>query len=159
MARQETDREDLLREATALVERIEWDRKGQPVVAGFRRTGGLSVYFGGDPVLQFNARGELRRAFIDGRIFKAEAGRLVALTRHRAEGAVSLVRDELSTDRQARQIEAIRDLLSDLIKDMRESRLEVVGRIPAEADVGGRVDIAISAILATPITIAMSPRA
>src|SRR5688572_18570527 len=65
MARQEQDREDILREATALVERVELliPEFPEPIVAGFRRDGSASFFFGADPVLQFNAQGKLRRAF------------------------------------------------------------------------------------------------
>ena len=47
MARQEQEREDLLREAVALVERIEVQtaREQGTVVIGFRRDGAASVYF------------------------------------------------------------------------------------------------------------------
>src|SRR3954447_20411722 len=98
MSRHESDREDLLREATALVERIELTVGGfdLPVVCGFRRDGAASFYFGADPVYQFNAVGQLRRAFVAGRLIKAERGRLVALSRERTENEVALVRHELS---------------------------------------------------------------
>ena len=70
MARDESDREDLLREATALVERIELApadaADDEHIVAGFRRDGALSIYFGADPVYHFNSAGELRRAYCDG---------------------------------------------------------------------------------------------
>src|SRR5688572_26999220 len=68
MSRRESDREDLLREATALVERVELlvPGEGEPVVAGFRRDGSLSVFFGPEAVYQFNSAGELRRAFAGG---------------------------------------------------------------------------------------------
>src|SRR5204863_2544475 len=78
MAREESSREDLLREATALVERIELIPNGSTsdgrIVAGFRRNGALSVFFGEDPVYQFNAAGELRRAYTDGKLLKADRG-------------------------------------------------------------------------------------
>src|SRR5262245_38318908 len=72
MARQESDREDLLREATALVERAELKVAGEPepVTVGFRRDGSLSVFFGSVAVYQFNTAGELRRAFADGLLYK-----------------------------------------------------------------------------------------
>ena len=75
MARNQSDREDLLREATALVERAELRISGwsEPVVVGFRRGGGASLFFGGKEVYQFNAGGELRRAFVAGRLIKASA--------------------------------------------------------------------------------------
>ena len=61
MAHDDGHREDLSAEATALVRRAEFvapaaDRPNDesPLVAGFRRDGSLSVYFGEDPVYQFN---------------------------------------------------------------------------------------------------------
>src|SRR5213595_680144 len=97
-ARHESDREDLLREATALVERIELQIAGfdQPIVCGFRRDGSASFFFGPDPVYQFNTDCQIRRAFVGGKILKAEAGRLVALSRVRAASEVSLLRHELT---------------------------------------------------------------
>src|SRR5687767_14012240 len=108
MAREESNREDLFREATALVERIELVPKlakstastitagDEPIVAGFRTDGALSSFFCADPVYQFNAAGELRRAYCDGLLFKAVNGRLVSLRRERNEQEVQLARHELS---------------------------------------------------------------
>ena len=52
MALHEQDREDLLSEATALVQRVELRVEGfaEPVIVGFRRGGEASVFFGADPV-------------------------------------------------------------------------------------------------------------
>ena len=103
MARQESDREDLLREATALVERAELRLAGQPepITVGFRRDGSLSVYFGADPVYQFNTANELRRAYASGLLYKAEAGRLVSLRRERSAAETALVRHELTPEETA----------------------------------------------------------
>src|SRR4051794_11841558 len=97
MARHESDREDLLREATALVERVELTMAGseEPIVIGFRRDGSCSMFFGADPVYQFNTQAELRRAFREGRLVKAEGGRLVALERRREAGQLVLLRHAL----------------------------------------------------------------
>lgn len=98
MAREESDREDLIREATGLVARIEYqvDFVTEPVVVGFRRDGSISLFFGQARVYQFNAADELRRGYLDGHLLKAEHGRLVRLTRHRNETQVQLVRHGLS---------------------------------------------------------------
>src|SRR3954447_14030342 len=103
MARHESDREDLLREATALVERVELKVAGfeEPIVVGFRRNGSASFYFGAESVYQFNTARELRRAYIDGVLYKAEQGRLVSLTRERGENAVSMFRVELDDNEAA----------------------------------------------------------
>src|SRR6476469_7343231 len=92
MSRQESDREDLLREATALVERIELRLPDQPesVVAGFRRDGSASFFFGQSPVYQFNSGRELRRAYRDGLLYKTDNGRLVEMRRERTDTAIEL---------------------------------------------------------------------
>src|SRR6184192_244955 len=98
MARVERDREDLLAEATALVERVELEVAGWPghVVLGFRASGCGSVYFGADEAYQFNTTGELRRAYRDGALYKAERRRLVRLARQRTAEEVQLIRHELN---------------------------------------------------------------
>ena len=52
MARQESNREDLMQEATGLFRRVEWTVPfaHDPVVAGFKKNGAFSVYFGAEPV-------------------------------------------------------------------------------------------------------------
>lgn len=97
MARHEEDREDLLREATALFERVEIHSPqfAEPVVVGFRRDGCASFFFGADPVLQFNTRNELRRAYLDGAMLKAVAGKLARLTKVRSATETALVRHDL----------------------------------------------------------------
>ena len=97
MARHESDREDILREATALVVRAELSVPGEnePVVVGFRAGGAASIFFGGDPVYQFNTAGELRRAYVGGLLYKADRGRLVEMKRERTGDAVVLLSREL----------------------------------------------------------------
>jgi hypothetical protein len=81
MARDEQDREDFLAEATALVERAELRVAGEAESAtiGFRRNDAASVFFGGDAAYHFKSSGELRRAFHQGLLYKAERTRLVSL--------------------------------------------------------------------------------
>ena len=104
MTQHEGQREDLIRTATALVQRVELAIDGFPdlLVIGFRRDGAASLFVGEDPVYQFNARGELRRAFQAGKPVKAESGRLVELTRQRADNRVAMLPQEL-TDLQQDQ--------------------------------------------------------
>src|SRR5262245_37512289 len=85
MARHEQDREDLIREATALIDRCELVdlSGGDPWVVGVRAGGAVSIYLGSDPVYHFNSAGQLRRAFVDGELWTAERGRLVRLARRR----------------------------------------------------------------------------
>jgi hypothetical protein len=141
MARRESDREDQLREATALVERAELTIEGddEPIVVGFRRDGSASFYFGADPVYQFNTAGELRRAFVEGLLYKAERGRLVALCRERSATEVALVRTELSADDSAALVSAMRDRLALLLSTLAAGNYSVVGQVPADAAVPERI--------------------
>lgn len=141
MARDEQDREDLLREATALVERVELDVMGEPasVVAGFRRDGAVSLYFGPDPVYQFNARGELRRGFVGGLLYKADQNRLASLRRARASGQSVLLRKDLDDAKTAFFLAAMTERLSSLREALQQGRYRENGRVPSNADVTQRV--------------------
>lgn len=143
MARQESDREDLLREATALVERIELaapdSTEVEHVVAGFRREGALSIYFGADPAYHFNSAGELRRAYIDGLLYKARDHRLVAMARVRTEEEVRLVSHVLRQDELQAVLTSMRDRLARLSEQIERDRLTIVGQAPVDADVLGRI--------------------
>jgi hypothetical protein len=143
MARDESNREDLLREATALVERIELIPKGaaddQHIIAGFRRDGALSIFFGEDPVYQFNAAGELRRVFRDGKLLKATGGRLAALQRIRTQTEVQLVRHELSREEEAAFMSEMAQQLRDFGELINTNSFEVVGQVPADIDVLSRL--------------------
>src|SRR5260370_39735250 len=97
MARQESDREDLMAEATALSERVELEvpGEGEHIVAGCRDDGRWSIYFGSDPVYHFDGNGGLRRAFVAGDLYRSQARTLARLTRTRTDGEVHLVRHDL----------------------------------------------------------------
>ncbi len=150
MARDEAPREDLLREATALVERIELaPREGssasdQHIVAGFRRDGALSIFFGEDPVYQFNAAGELRRAYREGQLFKAVQGRLVAMRRVRTEREAQLVRHDLSREEEAEFLCQMNERLQEIGMDLTNNQFTIVGQVPDNADVLSRVKAALS---------------
>jgi hypothetical protein len=159
MARAEQDREDLLAEATALVERVELSlpEVDDHVVVGFRRIGCASVFFGPDPVYQFTSDNHLRRAFVGGLLIKAEAGRLFSLDRQRRSGEVQLVRHELtddeSTELRSQAVARLQSLHETLVAD----RHKTIGRVPSDVDVVGRV-IAWLNSLPDEIQAANSPR-
>ncbi|MGZ0173156.1 MAG: hypothetical protein ACKVHE_26800 [Planctomycetales bacterium] len=100
MARNEADREDLIREATALRNRVEWQLpdEPEPVFAGVRSDGSLSIYFGADPVYQFSNAGGLRRAYVDGFLFRTQGTTLAKLNRERSAKETALLRRDLDTD-------------------------------------------------------------
>jgi hypothetical protein len=159
MARHESDREDLLREATALVERAELQAPGEsePITAGFRRDGSLSVYFGADPVYQFNAACKLRRAFVGGLLYKAQGGHLVELRRERTQSEVVLVRRELDAAEAAAFLEAARDRLRSLHAALVRGEVAPLGQVPPDADVPLRLGEWLARI-SDELSIACSPR-
>ncbi len=160
MARQPRDREDLLAEARALVERASLAIEGEPdeLVAGFRRDGGASLYFGGSRVYQFTSGGELRRAMVEPLLFKAERGRLVSLRRQRREQALELVRHELDpAESQAFLAEMIAHLTT-LREALAAGTFHLVGQVPTSADVVGRLKTWLDRFGAE-IKIAASPHA
>jgi len=98
MARHETDREDLILEATALCPRVEWRVVGEPgiVFAGIKRTGAWSIYFDQDPVYQFDEHGRLRRAYVDGFLYRSDGHTLARLQRERSSSETILLRYDLT---------------------------------------------------------------
>lgn len=140
MARRELPREDLIRDAVALVDRIEFTSPDQPpVVVGFRQDGSVSFYFGAEPVYQFNAARALRRAHSDG-IVKAENGRLVRLKKQRRTGQVQLVRHELDDAQQCEFLESALARLRQLRAQLDAGDLQVARQVStADADVLSRV--------------------
>jgi hypothetical protein len=151
MAREESSREDLLGEAVALVERIELVQRGSatstlssivpqtPIVAGFRASGSLSLFFGEDPVYQFNSHGELRRAYRCGLLYKAVRGRLASLRRDRSELKTELVRRDLTIAEQTNLVNDMLAHLRDFAALLSSGDFDVNGQVPSNADVLGRL--------------------
>jgi hypothetical protein len=141
MSRQEHEREDLLREATALVERVELTIPGQyePIFIGFRKDGAASFYFGQDRVYHFNTAGQLRRAYLSGVLYKADQGKLVALQRERSATETILARHELSTEQSQTVLDEAQLLLSRLSAAITTAAIKVTGQVPADAAIVPRL--------------------
>ncbi len=141
MARQESDREDLLREATALVERAELQVTGfaEPVVVGFRRDGAASIFFGSDPVYQFNTANELRRAYVGGLLYKADRGSLIELQRERTQKETALIRRDLREDETGGFLSTMHESLARLADAMTRRACSIRGQWPHDRDVAGRI--------------------
>ena len=143
MARETHEREDLLRDATALVPRImlRLQRDDSPceVFVGFRKEGAVSLYFDDDPVYHFNSAGELRRAFVDDRLVKAEQGRLVAMQPRRTEQSTDLVRHELSDEEREEFCKSASDRIAWFRAELVAERYELVGQVPEDGDALSRV--------------------
>ncbi|BBO31830.1 hypothetical protein [Lacipirellula parvula] len=133
MARDARDREDLLRDARGLSPRVELvvgqGSEAFTFFAGFRGES-LSLYFGHDRVYHFNDRGELRRAYLDDVLLKAEQGRLVAMSRERSASEVSLVSRELSVVEARMLLHELKDWLRALSEALAAGAYELVGEEP-----------------------------
>lgn len=160
MARLESDREDILREATALVQRAELRVEGfaEPLVIGFRRRGEGSIYVGADPVYQFNSAGELRRGYVNGRLVKAERGQLVSLDRQRREHEVQLVRHTLSDNEVGTFLSGLQMNLATIRESLTRNNYELVGQVPDDIDVVNRIRNWLAS-LPTSVAVAAVPNA
>ncbi|MGE0610458.1 MAG: hypothetical protein AB7O62_25440 [Pirellulales bacterium] len=160
MARDEHDREDLLAEATALVQRVKFLPAGtdDEVVVGFRADGAASFFLGADPVYQFNSQGALRRAYVDGLMVKARDQRLVSLRRVRTSQQVVLLSAELDAAQANRFLTDMTARLMALRTALEAGTLAVAGSIPAGVDVVARARQWLKAHAESP-GIADSPRA
>lgn len=140
MARVESDREDLMAEAVALVRRVELRLPGrdETVVAGFRANGWLSVYFGPHPMYQFDERGRLRRAFLDGLLYRTQGTTLAQLRRERTEVETTLLRRDLTESELAEFRSAMLRAVVSLREPLREPLLErqavLLRQTPVEDD-------------------------
>jgi hypothetical protein len=116
MARNEADREDLIREATALRNRTEWQLpdESEPVFVGVRSDGSLSIYLGPDPVYQFSAAGGLRRAYVDGFLYRTQGATLAKLNRERSADQTVLSRSDLNSDELSRFLATMDERLAQL---------------------------------------------
>jgi hypothetical protein len=126
------------------------------LVIGFRRGGDVSIFYGSDPILQFNAANELRRAYRPGRLVKAERGKLIELERRRTGTEVQLVRRELEEEETRKFLAEERVWLEELRGKLDAKAFEVVGCVPQDADVVGRARIWLAG-LGSEINIAKRP--
>ena len=159
MARQEQDREDLMREATALVERAEFRIASEPqtVIAGFRRDGSTSIYFGADPCVHFDSQLRLRRAFIDGDLYRTQSETLARLVRSRTETSVELHRHDLSPDQLTSLLDDVSRRLQRLLNSLATTS-DCVQTVPADADLRPRLMASLQRITSQPIVLAPAIR-
>jgi hypothetical protein len=58
----------------------------------------MSIFIGQDPVYQFDSEGRLRRAFVDGLLYRSHHTTLAMLKRERSETQTLLLRTDLPDD-------------------------------------------------------------
>jgi hypothetical protein len=158
MSRQEADREDLIAEATALVERGEFAGPGfsEPITVGRRRSGGWSIYFGGDPCYHLDAEGRLRRAFAGGKLYRTQGQTLAELVRVRTADATELRRRDLSREELARFLSDFRSRLERLRSAIRDESLTCRRCMPPDCPMGELLSAALDELLASPLRLAPS---
>lgn len=158
MSRHEQQREDLLREATALVERIELKIAShtEPIFIGFRPDAAASFYFGQDRVYHFNAAGQLRRAYLAGQLYKAHQTRLIALDRRRTTTETVLLSQAQSPDQTAAILANLQSLLTELKRALASDAYTITGQVPAAANIIPRIQSWLGTYLPT-IAIADRP--
>lgn len=164
MAHEEQPREDLLAEARNLVERVSLrfssphlTEEESEIAAGFRRDGGLAIFFGQQRVYQFTSAGELRRAYIDGLLYKAAAGKLVSMRRERTPDAVHLVSVPLADEAAHAFLEKMHEYLLQLAGVLQRHEYNLIGQVPPDGNVIDRVQSWLGSH-AGKISIARSPR-
>lgn len=141
MAASEHDREDILREATALVERVELITPNQSdsVIVGFRRDGSASFFFGPELVVQFNTANELRRGYDRGHLLKARLGKLVVMQRVRNEHEVTLLSRDLTPVETAVFSQKVLQELWYVREALKTGTVRIGRQVPDGTDVAGRV--------------------
>ncbi len=158
MARQESDREDLMREATALVRRAELWYPGRaedaPVTAGFRRDGRLSLFFGADPVYQFDEQHRLRRAYVAGFLYRTQGQTLARLERQRTSEETLLLRHDLSDEELTDFRTTAAGILQELQTALETKQVQVRAQIPEDDDLLPDLETALEAILEQDIPLA-----
>ncbi len=159
MAIEESDREDLLREATRFSKRVllalfdgesarmtvlptplAHDERQEiamvqvHVFIGCRSNGAISVYWEAQPVFQFNEQGQLRRAYFSGNKYAAREGKLYRLDRERRGDQVQNLWSDI-TDEELRKLQqAWRSVLSSLLEVRDKLDCCIVGQVPPDDD-------------------------
>lgn len=156
MARIESDREDLIAEATGLVRRAEWrvPFQSELVVAGFKRNGAWSIYWGTDPVYQFEVDGRLRRAFAHGSLWRTQGTTLARLERERTEAETALKRHDLTESELVTFLAEVRQHLETLLNSLDCDTAQLLRQVPEAADVTAELKAALRSVINHAIVLA-----
>jgi len=141
MASNEKDREDLMRDARALKRRVSFrsNQREDPVfftqiVLGIRENRYLSAYFDQDPVFHFDERNRLRRAFVDGYLYRTQGTTLARLNRERTRNETILKRHDLDEQELQRFLSRVVDTLKCFLNLLRENEFVFARKIPKDDD-------------------------
>ena len=149
MARHEADREDLMREAVALTQRIELRVSGfdDLITIGFRANRAMSVFMGQDPVYQFDSEGRLRRAYAGGFLYRSQHQTLARLQRFRTNQETQLLRYDLNEQELVDFREAMRSTLQSVLDKLQQHTVEVVRSVPEDLTLLEMIQAALDLVL------------
>jgi hypothetical protein len=136
MAVQESDREDLMRQATVFRRRMELSltQPAQILFVGLRDDGGFSIFFGADPVYHFDARGSLRRCYFRGDLYRTQGTTLSRLSRQRSAGESNLIRHDLTPEELQQFLHEMDERLANLAMQLQSGLVQILRQIPTETD-------------------------
>lgn len=148
MARTEDDREDLMREAVALPNRVELTVGGfdEFITIGFRANAAMSIFIGPDSVYQFDAEGRLRRSFVDGLLYRSQHTTLARLKRERSETQTSLLRTDLSEEDLLEFRRTMQSLLSSLEQKLAVGDFKTIRCVPESSNHISRILVALATV-------------
>ena len=137
MARQEEEREDLMREAIALVNRceIKVDFLDDTVVVGFRKDGSPSFFFGQNEVYQFNRHDQFRRGYDGQSLIKSVDGKIVGMHRQRQDDRVNLVSKPFSAAESQAYTRKILDRLSELRSCLLNGNSQILNQVTTDSNI------------------------
>ena len=148
MASTEDDREDLMREAVALPDRVELSVGGFDgcITIGFRANAAMSIFIGQDSVYQFDADGRLRRSFVNSLLYRSQHTTLARLKRERSETQTLLLRTDLSEEDLLEFRKTMQSSLNSLEQKLAIGDFKKIRCVPESSDHILRILVALETI-------------
>lgn len=156
MARNSADRDDLMGELVTLSPRVALTIPdvADEIVAGRRSDGRWSVFFGGDPVYHFDAHHQLRRAFVEGELYRSQGPTLARLTRQANHDSTVLLRHDLTAAELRLFLMEMRLALGTLLNCLRGGRVTVREAVPELSEYLGELADNLDRVLTNPDALA-----
>jgi hypothetical protein len=107
----------------------------------------MSIFIGQDAVYQFDPEGRLRRAFVNGLLYRSQHTTLAMLKRERTETQTLLLRTDLSEDALQCFREAMRNTLKLLEQKLQSAAFRVVRSVPESISHLDRIQAALTSVL------------
>jgi hypothetical protein len=155
MARIESDKEDLIRDASALIERTQIQCEGFPelITIGFFADGRCSIYFDQDPFYQFDSQGRLRRAYEAGFLYRSQQTTLSRIDRRRDTNAdgdierVVLQRGDLTVSELSEFLSRMRAWIERLHKRIMANEFQVLRAVTPDGGIPSGTQELLSLVL------------